>query len=245
MAGKRTADWISDPIRDRLGAGAGVAALHLLLGYALLTGLALELPSQTEARLRVFEIVSPPPPPPTVPPPQRRSGEEGAAAPEGGAARPDLIAAPTPEIRVAAPLIPVSPLPTPAVPSAAEDAGRGVAAGAGSGAGGQGTGTGSGGSGTGSGGGGTDAVRIEGRLMDRDYPRAASPAEGWVYVRFTVDASGRARGCRIDRSSGSALLDATTCRLIERRFRYRPARDASGRATAQETGLSFYWGVRG
>ncbi|MEG8053304.1 TonB family protein [Sphingomonas aerolata] len=50
-----------------------------------------------------------------------------------------------------------------------------------------------------------------------------------VGVRYTVETTGRVTGCSITRSSGNAVLDATTCRLIELRFRYRPWLDAAGR----------------
>src|SRR3546814_17429600 len=66
-------------------------------------------------------------------------------------------------------------------------------------------------------GGGTRPVLLGGRIEDSDYPKAASRAKsgGEVEVRFTVQPTGRATGCRITRSSGDASLDATTCRLIE------------------------------
>jgi len=53
--------------------------------------------------------------------------------------------------------------------------------------------------------------------------------EAVVEVRYAVEADGRATGCRAIRSSGHRALDALACRLIERRFVYRPARDARGR----------------
>ncbi|MBW8852721.1 MAG: TonB family protein [Xanthomonadales bacterium] len=100
-------------------------------------------------------------------------------------------------------------------------------------------GTGSGGAGNGNGGGGgaggagdgTPPQRIGGGISDRDYPRELSDAgiSGTVSVRYRVGIDGRARDCIVTRSSGSAALDAHTCALIERRFRFRPSRDADGR----------------
>jgi protein TonB len=68
-------------------------------------------------------------------------------------------------------------------------------------------------------------------------------AQGTVAVRFTVRADGRVGGCAVIRSSGHAELDDVTCRLIEKRFRYRPALDASGRAVPAVQYKSFDWFV--
>jgi protein TonB len=104
--------------------------------------------------------------------------------------------------------------------------------GTGSGGAGNGTGSGSGGNGPGGGGGGGSPPEwLKGRIRDRDYPRSASEAGigGTAEVTFRVDPDGRARDCWISSTSGHRDLDVTTCRLIEERFRYRPARDRGGR----------------
>ena len=44
-----------------------------------------------------------------------------------------------------------------------------------------------------------------------------------------VAVDGRVPRCRVTRSSGSPLLDDTTCRLIVERYRFKPAHDAQGR----------------
>jgi protein TonB len=44
-----------------------------------------------------------------------------------------------------------------------------------------------------------------------------------------IDVDGRAKGCRIARSSGSRAMDQAACRALEQRFRFAPARDESGR----------------
>ena len=73
--------------------------------------------------------------------------------------------------------------------------------------------------------------RTSGRITDRDYPRSLSEAgiSGTVSVRYRVGLDGHASGCLVTRSSGSDALDMLTCQLIERRFRFRPARDEEGR----------------
>lgn len=64
-----------------------------------------------------------------------------------------------------------------------------------------------------------------------DYPSAALRAgdEGIVRFSLTVGPDGRVADCIVTESSGSAALDATTCRILRSRARYLPARDASGR----------------
>jgi protein TonB len=113
------------------------------------------------------------------------------------------------------------------------------------------SGSGSGASGTGSetgagGGGGTPARRSDGALGDRDYPEAAARvrAAGTVFIRFRIGSDGRVHDCRVTRSSGFAVLDSTTCRLVEQRFRYIPARDGAGRAVDDSASTSFTWGPK-
>ncbi|WP_166041008.1 energy transducer TonB, partial [Sphingosinicella sp. YJ22] len=101
-----------------------------------------------------------------------------------------------------------------------------------------------GGSGAGGSGGGASRARhMSGQIVRRDYPRAAveARAEGRVETRFTVGTDGRVSNCRVTRSSGNAALDQTTCRLIEQRFRWTPARDAQGRPVAEERGWQQTW----
>jgi periplasmic protein TonB len=44
-----------------------------------------------------------------------------------------------------------------------------------------------------------------------------------------VEVDGRATGCRPVRSSGFPRIDALACRLIERRYVFRPALNRTGR----------------
>jgi TonB family protein len=63
-----------------------------------------------------------------------------------------------------------------------------------------------------------------------DYPAAAfrNEDEGMVGYRLEIGADGRVWNCAIVQSSGSASLDATTCRLFTSRARFTPARNFSG-----------------
>jgi len=88
------------------------------------------------------------------------------------------------------------------------------------------------------------ALQISGVIRNSDYPRAArrAAAEGVVFVRFEVQPDGRVGECAITRSSGYSILDDATCDLIQRRFRYRPARDDQGRAVPDViVGRQAWW----
>lgn len=76
-----------------------------------------------------------------------------------------------------------------------------------------------------------------------DYPAAAlrNGEQGRVGFAVEVDATGRVSACRVTESSGSALLDSTTCQIIRRRARYTPARDARGAVTAGRDQASITW----
>ncbi|GAA0737346.1 energy transducer TonB [Sphingomonas japonica] len=234
--------------RRRIGAAVAALALHAALALLLL-GIAVRPTVTIEAEpIALFDVPDPPPPSPLPPPAAIAAAPlaEGATAPAGVRATPPPLVMPPP----------IVPLPLPPVLNIAPVAGSGDApdAGAapkdsGSGAGGIGAGSGSGaegsgpGGGGGGGGGGTRARLLRGAIGDRDYPAAArrSGAMGSVTVRFTVDAGGRPGGCSVTASSGNAALDAATCRLIEARFRYAPARDASGAAVPEARGWRQRW----
>ena len=67
---------------DRLRSGAGVALIHALLGYALLTGLGIDVPRRAGASLKLFDVTAPPPrPEEPVRPEPRRDRAEGEASP--------------------------------------------------------------------------------------------------------------------------------------------------------------------
>ena len=232
---------------DRAKSAGGAALLHALLGYALLTGLGFDIAAAPADTLKLFDVAASPPPPPQ---PDTQRAEARTPDPEGAAAPPNLEAVPTPivapEPRVkieVPPLLAVAPI---AGPGIAASAGAAERPGPGTGAGGEGNGLGSGRGGRGTGGGGGIAVRskqIAGRIRDSDYPREASRArdEGKVDVRFTVGIDGRAHNCQVHQSSGSPALDATTCRLIEARFRFEPARNAAGEPVPELNGWEQVW----
>jgi TonB family protein len=76
-----------------------------------------------------------------------------------------------------------------------------------------------------------------------DYPADAEEngQEGAVGFRLEVGANGRVTRCTITESSGSASLDSTTCRLMQTRARFTPARDSEGRPTADAVESRIVW----
>lgn len=82
-----------------------------------------------------------------------------------------------------------------------------------------------------------------GAFAAEDYPAEAlgRGEQGRTVALLTVDASGAPTGCAIETSSGSAALDAATCRIACGRVRYRPARDSEGRPIASSTTLPVRW----
>ena len=217
--------------RDRIVAGVAAGAVQALLIYALVTGLAFHPLAALDDGLALFSVAPPAPPPPrTVPERQKTHRPEGAAAPRSLRSTATEVVAPPPVV----PLPVVSPVIAAPVANTGADASQGASdlPGPGTGAGGYGNGFGSGGSGDGDGDGDETPPRWKkGRIKDSDYPREAADqgATGTVSVRYRIELDGHVTGCVITRSSHSPVLDETTCRLIEQRFRYEPSRDARGR----------------
>lgn len=78
---------------------------------------------------------------------------------------------------------------------------------------------------------------------DMDYPAAAIRAreQGTVEYEIGVGANGRVERCTILVSSGSAILDSATCRMIQARARFTPALDAEGRPTSDSVRGRMIW----
>jgi protein TonB len=221
--------------RDRAIAVALVAGVQLALGVALISGLRVNLLRVREAAQHLIEIGAPPSPVVRLPPakPPKARTHQSHDAPAASAAAPGGTPGPVPA-RAPVSVAPVVPVPT-VVPVSGGGSGSGPAAGAGSGAGDEGNGAGDDG--------GADLELISGEIYPRDYPKHLGNAGigGRVSVVFTVEVDGRARQCRIERSSGIPELDALTCRLIEQRFRFRPSTDRFGRPIPDEVEWDHDW----
>ena len=80
-------------------------------------------------------------------------------------------------------------------------------------------------------------VRLE------DYPPAALAmrAQGRVRVALEIGVNGRVASCLVVESSGYAVLDSATCRLIRSRGRFTPARDSTGSPVSAQVEDSVEW----
>lgn len=219
---------------DQAKAMAGVVLVHVALAAIILSGLNVSMVRQLVEPLKTFNLMQPPPPP--VEPPKPSPKPQAMKKPEGAAAK---KAEPTPVVA------PQPKLPAPSPVPAAKVAGAGSAARSGAAA--SGTGTGAGGLGSGAGGGGdttgfTPARKIT-KIPNREYRRLADSgmAAGSVAITIRVNPDGTVSNCRVVRSSGNATADSLMCQLTIEYVRFSPARDASGRAIAQDVTFAPNW----
>lgn len=222
-------------VRQRLATGIAVGAFHLAAIYGLIAAFAggLAVPGLADKPLLSVFAARPRPKPL---PPHDPGGPPRSAAKRAEAA---------PVLAIAPPARP-SPMPAAPFPAAGQSRSTGAAE---TGEDGSGSGHG-GGSGEGSGDGedgGSDLRLISGGIYEEDYPREAVRLHqsGKVYIRFAVGADGRVSQCTVTRSSGSPSLDSATCRLILRRFRYGPSRDAAGRPHGDVVEGVHQWRIGG
>lgn len=220
---------------------AAVAALHIAAIAALISAFGIDVVVQSIKSIAAFDVPIPPPapPPPDPPePPPKASRPQAASAPPAPKATPRPKPSPSPRIVI-------KPQPAPVAASTGTAAKSGAsAAGVGNGGGGVGAGTGSGGRGAGSGSGlARRAEKVAGELRTRDFPRSgAGERDGrFIVVRYGVGTDGRVKNCRVVQSSGSPQADTITCKLVEKRFRYRPAEDGAGKPVEDETGWKQWW----
>ena len=192
---------------NRLTALIVVAILHIIVGYALVTGLAYSAFQKVKERVETFDVKEekppeePPPPPPDQPlppppivaPPPPISFSRPAPMLETVTTPPP----PAPVFTTAAPAPP--PPPAPSQARSARPKGQG-----------------------------SWAARIQ-----DNYPSAAlrKEIEGTVGVRVTIGPDGRVSGCTVSGSSGSGDLDSAACDGMTRYARFEPALDAGGSPT--------------
>lgn len=87
------------------------------------------------------------------------------------------------------------------------------------------------------------AVPLHSLITSDDYPMDSltNHEEGEVHFRLDIDEKGVVAGCTILRSSGSASLDATSCRIMTSRARFVPASDESGKPVPSDIRQSIHW----
>ncbi len=66
---------------------------------------------------------------------------------------------------------------------------------------------------------------------------------GIASFTLKIDASGKVSDCAITKSTGHDVLDGATCRLLERRARFTPARNGKGEKVAGTYSSSINWQI--
>lgn len=218
---------------DRAKAAGAAVIIHLLLGAAFLTGLALQPRLRSDDSLKTFDVRAPSPPPPPVTEATSQPAKSQ-PAPAGKKAEASPIVAP------AALLPSLQPI------AAAPVAGTGSSSSAGAAA--SGTGTGAGGSGDGARDGGDGAGRtgarlVSGGLGSRDYRQIAAMGSphGDAELLLLVNPAGRVERCRALRSSGDPVVDNILCQTLMDRARFSPAREANGSPLYQDVRYFPSW----
>lgn len=231
--------------KDRLTSAGAVLVLHIIVGFGLLNAFGISADDIMRSAQRSLDVVSLALPPPIA----DDKPKVAAPKPEGAASAANLKKTSAPREAPKRIVKVPAKVALPAAPKAGtgqeNDAGAANKPGSGTGAGGVGSGFGSGNNGDGTGGGGiaARAILVSGRITNADYPPSARAARqgGTVTTHFNVGTDGRASKCRVVKSSGNADIDATTCRLIEQRFRFEPARNKAGQPINDVTGWQQTW----
>ncbi len=214
--------YLDDQSGRRRTALAGVAVVHALMGWALVSGLASKLVEQFKpapiTATNVPERVRPAPPP--EPAPTFEDVQPEVFAPTVDALEPSasergaLTTTPPPQQPTLGTGLSQGPVvaeaeapPPPAAPVL-----RGAVAGPG-------------------------VV-----LTTDDYPDASRRAgeEGAMRVRVAVGADGRVTGCEVTASTGFPRLDARACQVAQRRWRFQPATE-DGRPVASSVERRVVW----
>ena len=217
-----------NPTKHMVGLGV-VLLMHILLGYALLNGLARKVVEVVKGPIetKIIEEVKPPPPPPpeNLPPPPKLPPPPPAymPPPEIKIETPPPPAPtitvqttpppPAPPVTIAPPPTPEPPAPAPPAPVAARPAIGDVTA---------------------------CAPRAE------DYPPPAIRAEatGTTRVRFTIDAAGKLTKAEVAKSAGSSrehrLLDRVAIDKLST-CKFTPGIDANGKPTGGSFDVEYVW----
>lgn len=85
-------------------------------------------------------------------------------------------------------------------------------------------------------------IQNPGAITNDDYPASAlrAEAQGTTRITLQVGPNGRATGCSVTGSSGNGSLDSTACSLAQRRFRFTPA-TRNGQPVAGTASTSIRW----
>ncbi len=226
MATYDYADQQRKPGKHIVGIGI-VVLMHILLGWALVSGLARKVVEviKNPIETKIIEEVKPPPPPPeNLPPPPPKL----APPPPSFVPPPEVVVAPPPTpapaitVQTTTPPPPapvtIAPAPAPAAappapaapPVAAQPAITNVSA------------------------------------CKPDYPPAALKAEatGTTAIKFTIDAAGKVVSADVVKASGASrehrLLDRAAVTSLSG-CTFKPGRDSNGQAVGAATTVEYVW----
>lgn len=200
-----------------------VALIHVAVGYALITGLAISAVKQVIERVTTVDIevpepeeeeLPPPPPdqevappPPVAPPP----AVSIAVSPPPIRTQENIPPPAPPALIVPPPAPPAAPAPPPP-PSQARAAQR-------------------------------DGQNRWAARIQNNYPSRAvrQEIEGNVGMSVVIGADGRVTQCSVTASSGSSILDEAACDGMQRYARYQPALDAAGNPTTGRDSMTIVY----
>jgi protein TonB len=197
---------------------AAVAALHIGIGYVIVSGLAYQVTTWSDPPIEASILTDPPPPPPhdTPPPRAERQAQPTRLEPIVRSASQEIVE--TIDVRPID-LPPRTVVEEPALrdppPPVLPKLGRLAEPGTGR----------------------------AGWVTPDDYPPQTlrEGVTGTVGISVAIGIDGRVTACEVTRSSGNAQLDDATCRLYARRARFRPALDNEGKAVATRFSDRIRW----
>jgi protein TonB len=84
---------------------------------------------------------------------------------------------------------------------------------------------------------------LQALFSESDYPQDAIRNEetGTVTVSLSIGTNGRVTGCSVIGSSGSSSLDRATCRVLQSRARFTPAKLSNGQPTTDTYTQRITW----
>ncbi|MET0180194.1 MAG: energy transducer TonB [Novosphingobium sp.] len=204
---------------SRLTALIIVAILHVLVGYALVTGLAYSAVQKLKERVETFDVEEEKPPeePPPPPPPDQALPPPPIVAPPP----PISFERPAPSVQTVttppppAPVFTTAAPPPPPPPAAPKFQPKGAA----------------------------PKGNPGNWATTDDYPARALREEraGTTRFRVTVGPDGKVTDCQITGSSGHPDLDEATCKNVTRRARFTPATDGEGKPTSGSYSNAVRW----
>lgn len=206
---------------NKIAAIIVVVLLHVVVGYALVTGLAysaFKKIKEVTTAVKIDPDKPPPPPPPpppktdTPPPPPIVAPPPAISLPAPGPVLQTVTAPPPIPAPPAAVVIPAPPSPPPPRFTAKPAVPKG---------------------------------RPGDWASDSDYPSRALQLsqEGVTGFHVSIGTDGKVTDCSITKSSGSPELDKTTCDLVKRRARFTPATDGDGNPTTGSFSNSIRWQI--